>query len=164
MSACAVYRHFDAADRLLYVGMTNNPKRRLAEHKCRAVWGDQIARVEVVWMRTAEEAAAAEVDAIRTERPMFNGGTARPYIATGDALRDWMRSVGMTQGDLAAHFGISQATLSKIVTGKARIPLRMAVMIEDMSDGAVPCRYWLFGASAEPTAAVGRVLNREQAA
>jgi predicted XRE-type DNA-binding protein len=75
---------------------------------------------------------------------------------TGDAMLDWLRSAGITQGDLAAHFGISQATLSKIMSGKARIPLRMAVMIEDMSDGDVPCRYWLFGASAEPSAACGK--------
>jgi predicted GIY-YIG superfamily endonuclease len=164
MTAHAIYRQFDATDRLLYVGMTNNPKRRLAEHKCRAVWGDQIARVEVVWMHTAEEAAIAEAEAIRTERPMFNGGTARPHMATGDAMRDWMRSAGLTQYDLAAHFGVGQATFSKLLNGKARIPLRVAVMIEDMSEGAVPCRYWLFGANTEPTASTGpRPIERAAA-
>ena len=164
----ALYRQFDAADRLLYIGITNNPKRRLWEHKCRAVWAEQIARVDVVWLRSREEAAQAEREAIAAEAPIFNGGAMQAQGPTGDALRDWMTSTGMTQSDIAEAYGISQATLSKMMTGKARTSLRFAVWIEDLSEGAVPVRYWMFGATAEVTASTGvtplRVVADEAAA
>lgn len=156
---CALYRHFDADGQLLYVGITNNPKRRLAEHKTRSVWAEQIGRVEVKWMRTREDALSEERVAIMIDKPLFNGGDRAPAKETGDVLRDWMNRTGETQESLAEVTGISRSTISQMINGKRRAPLRFAVIVEDMSEGEVPCRYWMFGATAEAHGSEGRVLR-----
>lgn len=150
-----LYRHFDADGLLLYVGITNNPTRRLAEHKCRAIWRNEIDRVDVKWIGDRADALEAEAKAIREERPIFNGGASKDYTPTGDALRDWMGSVGMTQTELAAAYGVTGATLSQMISGKRRATLRFAAFVEDKSEGLVPMRYWLFGATAEHHGATG---------
>lgn len=78
----AVYRFYDADDRLLYVGITANTKVRWAWHKGNAAWWPDQRRVEVVWRETREQAAAEEHLAIRTERPAWNRSLA---VAPGRA-------------------------------------------------------------------------------
>lgn len=142
----ALYRHFDADGVLLYVGITGNPKRRLYEHKCRSRWAEQIDRVTVKWMPDLATARDAERIAIAKEGPLFNGGTDEPFTPTGDALRDWMAASGINQQMLADALGMSKFAVSRIMTGKAKeTPVSFAVAIEDMSEGAVPVRYWLGG-------------------
>lgn len=155
---CAVYRHLDADGDLLYVGVTNNPKRRIAEHKCRAVWADQFETVAVKWYKTRDEAIAVEAATIAEEGPTFNGGL-RTYEKTGDAFTDWMAASGENQTTISEAHGISQATLSRMVTGKSRVPLLFAANIETYSKGAVPMRYWVKGATAAPSKSQGRVLR-----
>ena len=68
----AVYRHFGADGRLLYVGCTGNPVQRTALHASQTPWFRQIVRIEIEWFETGAEAIAAELEAIRTENPPFN--------------------------------------------------------------------------------------------
>lgn len=151
MTRTALYRHYDADGQLLYVGITNDPKRRLYEHKCRAIWSDQIANVTVKWMPSRPDAEEAERQAIATESPVFNGGE-RVYQETGDAFKDWMALEGLSQEDIAAKFEISRTTISEILNGKRKASLRFAVFIEDISNGAVPVRYWMFGKTLQKRA------------
>lgn len=147
---CAVYRHFDADGQLLYVGISQDPRSRLYQHKSRSRWFDQIANVAVKWMPNREDAAEAEAKAIREERPLFNGGEVRRGEPnTGDPLRDWMAETNTSQTDIALAYGVHKTSVSQILKGNRRASLRFAVFIEDMSEGAVPARYWLFGATAE---------------
>lgn len=157
----ALYRHFDADGQLLYVGVSNNPPRRLWEHKRRAPWADQIANVSVKWMASREDALDAERAAIRNESPLFNRGMYAPgvYEPVGDAMRDWMGSTGISQYEIADAYGMSQATLSKMLAGKVRISMRFAAFIEDWSEGVVPMRYWLFGVTAEHHGSSGAMLG-----
>lgn len=154
----AVYRHFDADGHLLYVGVTNDPKRRLAEHKCRSVWADQIADISVKWVYSREDALAIEAEAIATEAPIFNGGQVSDPMPTGDAMRDWMAASRVSQQDIATAYGVSGATISHMISGKRRVSLKFAVFIEDITEGAVPCRYWMFGATAEAHGSAGDVV------
>lgn len=68
----ALYRHYDAAGTLLYIGISLKPIRRLETHGHHSSWAASIARIEVEWLGTQEAAAAAEVMAIRNERPAHN--------------------------------------------------------------------------------------------
>ena len=156
----AIYRHFDADGQLLYVGITDNPKRRLSEHMCRAIWRDEIDRIEVKWIGSREDALAAEAKAIREEQPVFNGGDPKSFVPAGDPLRDWMGSQGITQTALANEYGIANASMSQMISGKRRAPLRFAAFIEDKSDGLVPMRYWLFGATDELSGSVSGEVVR----
>lgn len=67
-----LYRHFDAAGVLLYVGVSINALTRLAAHKQHAHWFWRIAKVEVTNWKTREASLQAEKKAIQTERPLFN--------------------------------------------------------------------------------------------
>lgn len=68
----AVYRFFDEADRLLYVGMTGNIRLRWAGHAADKPWWPDVARQTTTWFDTRAEAAAAEAEAIKSEGPAYN--------------------------------------------------------------------------------------------
>src|SRR5690606_6831850 len=68
----ALYRHFDAEGRLLYVGISLNAFSRLMQHRRDSVWFRQIASVTIEWFPTRGKAVDAEVQAIRNERPLHN--------------------------------------------------------------------------------------------
>jgi len=87
----ALYRHFDAADTLLYVGISLSAVQRLSQHSDKP-WFNAIARVEVQWLETREEALLAEAEAIATEKPVWNiqgntGAQPRKVKYTGPVLR-----------------------------------------------------------------------------
>lgn len=68
----AVYRHYDDAGTLLYIGMTNNPDQRFILHAYTSLWHPFSTRCDVEWFDTRVEATDAERDAIAGERPLFN--------------------------------------------------------------------------------------------
>ena len=68
----AVYRWYDARDRLLYVGITDEPKRRWQRHaKLSAWWPDAVRRV-MVWYDDRPTAELEEKRAIAEESPVHN--------------------------------------------------------------------------------------------
>jgi hypothetical protein len=79
MTRTALYRHFDAAGQLLYVGISKSAIARLAQHSDKP-WLDDLATMKVEYFPTRGEAEAAEIAAIRTERPMHNRtfGSSKP--------------------------------------------------------------------------------------
>lgn len=68
----ALYRHFDDGGQLLYVGISLNAIGRLVQHRQSSHWANQIAKMTVEYYPTRTEALAAEVKAIREERPLHN--------------------------------------------------------------------------------------------
>jgi predicted GIY-YIG superfamily endonuclease len=68
----ALYRFFDAADVLLYVGITSHLPGRMSQHEGEKPWWDEVKRVSVERFATREEVADAEIAAIRTEGPKYN--------------------------------------------------------------------------------------------
>lgn len=67
-----VYRLYDEAGMLLYVGATGHWPRRMNQHRSMALWGKQIARGEVETFRTREQAAQHEARLIRELHPAHN--------------------------------------------------------------------------------------------
>ena len=73
-----LYRHYDADDRLLYVGISYSAALRTFRHAQAArysdlsFWFDQIVTIKIERFRTRREALAAEVRAIREEGPVYN--------------------------------------------------------------------------------------------
>lgn len=82
----ALYRHFDGAGVLLYVGISNRPIRRLDQHGERSSWADCIARVEIEWHQSRDDALAAETEAIRKEGPVWNVRKRGPKV-NGNCIR-----------------------------------------------------------------------------
>ena len=71
-SKTQLYRHYDAEDRLLYVGISLSTVSRLAQHKDSAKWFGALAKVTVQLFDTREAALEAEAHAIAVEDPIFN--------------------------------------------------------------------------------------------
>lgn len=67
----ALYRYLDADGNPLYIGITGNLKERRTAH-AQSRWALEAAAFTVEWFPTAQEAAAVETTAIRTERPQYN--------------------------------------------------------------------------------------------
>lgn len=75
----ALYRFYDADERLLYVGITNDPWRRWRQHVQEKAWYPQVKHQAVTWYDSRITAEMAERVAIRHERPCFNiAGAVRP--------------------------------------------------------------------------------------
>ncbi|MDR6867515.1 putative GIY-YIG superfamily endonuclease [Microbacterium resistens] len=70
----AVYRLFSSADVLLYVGATKNVRTRMYQHRADRPWWGEVDETltTLKWFETVEDAAQAEFDAIRRERPVHN--------------------------------------------------------------------------------------------
>lgn len=67
-----LYRLYNSTDVLLYVGIGGNPGRRWQQHRGAKHWWGDVTRVTLEHHPTREEALAAELDAIRAERPLHN--------------------------------------------------------------------------------------------
>ena len=75
----ALYRFYDADERLLYVGITNDPWRRWRQHVLEKSWYPQVKHQAVTWYDNRTAAEVAEYVAIRCEYPRFNiAGAVRP--------------------------------------------------------------------------------------
>ena len=66
-----LYRQFDAAGRLLYIGETDNFLARLVDHLRTAPWGDEIHTIELEPMSKVG-AKELEPKTIASERPLYN--------------------------------------------------------------------------------------------
>jgi hypothetical protein len=70
---CALYRHFDDQDVLLYVGITESlGDRTNSGHARTSDWVQFAVRAEAEWLDSRDLASSAERDAVRDERPVFN--------------------------------------------------------------------------------------------
>jgi predicted GIY-YIG superfamily endonuclease len=67
----AVYRMFDTAGTLLYVGLTAQPGRRIDQH-CEKRWFPQVTTISVEWHPHLAAARLAEKEAIEWEWPRHN--------------------------------------------------------------------------------------------
>lgn len=67
-----LYRHYDEDGKLLYVGITDQPARRLTEHERNAPWRGKIASVITQRFNSQQEAVVAERIAIHDENPIWN--------------------------------------------------------------------------------------------
>lgn len=67
-----LYRHFNAAGALLYVGVTFNPLRRDRDHASFSKWYNLVASTTLEVHPSREAGADAEENAIAKERPLFN--------------------------------------------------------------------------------------------
>tara|TARA_R110000868_G_scaffold94316_2_gene260280 strand:+ start:2477 stop:2971 length:495 start_codon:yes stop_codon:yes gene_type:complete len=145
MNRCALYRHFDADGALLYVGITNNPQRRLAQHVAGSDWMELIATTETQWFGDRGEALTAEAKAIQSERPKFNKtytpAADRKHADLGDRIRQLRLSWGMSQCAYSLRFNFNQTQLSNWEIGIRRPTIEAAI---EMCDAHNVSMDWIF--------------------
>jgi predicted GIY-YIG superfamily endonuclease len=135
----ALYRLYSDAGQLLYVGISSDPDVRFRKHSYWQIWWHHVARAEIEWLWTREAASAAEDEAIKFERPLYNstyhlGGEwrTRPtawYDATSDiadltvrlqaAIRDGQIKAGekLLARQLGPQFGYSSSIADSAMSG-----------------------------------------------
>lgn len=69
---CALYRHYDAAGILLYVGITDYLSARGKAHAKESTWVQFADTCTAKWYPSRDDALVAERAAIEVERPIFN--------------------------------------------------------------------------------------------
>jgi predicted GIY-YIG superfamily endonuclease len=67
-----LYRFYDTRGHLVYVGITNHLGRRLTQHNTTKPWWTDVTRITVEHFTERDTAEAAEIAAIRRERPERN--------------------------------------------------------------------------------------------
>ena len=66
-----VYQHFDKRGVLLYVGISNDPKRRLREHRDKR-WFKLIYKIKQNEFKSRKLALAEEERLIKNRKPIYN--------------------------------------------------------------------------------------------
>lgn len=77
-----LYRLYDSAGVLLYVGISTNVERRLAEHRMLKHWYRSVARVKTDEYESRWRAALAELSAGRGRHGIIPGGIGKGLAAS----------------------------------------------------------------------------------
>ena len=105
----ALYRLFDAADQLLYIGITYKPEARWKAHAATKSWWPNVARKSMEWHDTRPLAEAAEVAAIKAELPVHNVDDSpiapRPRTLDPDEMTASELKVNLTAASKRANAG-----------------------------------------------------------
>ena len=83
-----VYRLYDAAGELLYVGSTSNVRRRVQEHRRNQPWGHLIASSAFGGPLPQQDAWRLEDKTIREQRPRYNQRRPPHVEPTIEEMRD----------------------------------------------------------------------------
>ena len=104
-----LYRFYDQAGTLLYVGISLNTLVRATQHRLSKPWWKSIARIEITDLghMNREAAEAIERDVIVAERPLHN------VVHTERAKRQFFPA-----DRLAAHLGMTRPELSRAYAEK----------------------------------------------
>lgn len=142
-----LYRHFDAAGELLYVGISISVMNRTAQHRSQSHWFDQIASISVEHFDTRREAEIAEAIAIREERPRHNQHIPKiPAIMSPHpglmTLQQYFVKSRESQAAFAARLGRSVAYVSLLANGRRQPSKETAEMIAALTRGAVHVDHW----------------------
>lgn len=73
-----LYRHYNAADELLYVGISLASVARLMQHKRSSSWFGRVTKITIEHYPTRTAALKAEQAAIKSEKPKHNISHAGP--------------------------------------------------------------------------------------
>ncbi len=140
----AVYRHIDADGRTLYIGCSVDPLSRTAWHISASSWARQIDMIKIEWFATRKEAFAHEARLLREERPPFNNieRVKRDRFPKPERLAQYLKDKGMSQAQGALWFGVSHSYINALLTGERAPSGKVAVHIQERTDGAVPVSSW----------------------
>lgn len=127
-----LYRHFDANDTLLYVGVSLSTINRLGQHKDHSHWFDSIAKVTIENFDSREASLEAETQAILKEKPAHNIAKTKPKLqsisanygleaaqkAAGQIVRQVTFRPMYAIPDVAQCLGVSNSYVRKLIASK----------------------------------------------
>lgn len=143
-----VYRAFDEAGQLLYVGCTMRPKKRWAEHNHDGVWAHLARSFRMAGPYNYKTARAIERNALATENPRFGctpsvskpkrrstPGTVWVELIDRGILAICMERSDLTVRSLAEQCGSTRAAIGHLRSGMRKsCRLELAEKIESALD------------------------------
>jgi predicted GIY-YIG superfamily endonuclease len=166
----AVYRHYNAAGDLLYIGSSYDPAKRIGGHRCdpRSWWSREIDTIKVQWFDTIREARNAEKRAIEAEQPPYNklhnpgnAGPREKQIA-GPLLAAWLSERGETAASFAKRTGVFPTSLRRIIACEVCPNAITKRRIQEGTSGEIPADVWGRGGEI-PWYVRGAVRERAEA-
>lgn len=118
----ALYRVYDEAGTLLYIGISHQPDVRFEQHAKLKEWWPRVARREVQWFDDRPTAAKAEESAVRTEDPEFNS------IFSPRVDRRTIRDTVADDGIREVSLSLARPNLTSIVCSVAHTDQRVALL------------------------------------
>lgn len=105
----ALYRLYDVAGHLLYIGISKDPEARFKQHVQNQNWWHLVARKDIAWLASREAALNAESEAVREEKPRFDathrfgsGWRKHPQRTKYDDSGDVAALKAALEGDIAS--------------------------------------------------------------
>lgn len=95
-----LYRCYDNADRLVYVGVTHDAHARLRSHSYRSWWAADVEYVELEEIQGKAAALAAEKAAVHTEYPRWNIQHRRGHLdgMSREGIADYLYALSRASG------------------------------------------------------------------
>ncbi len=143
----AVYRMFNAAGDLLYIGQSNQPHARVGQLSWSHEWISEVCSMKVEWLPTRADALAAEARAIKAELPRYNvthnpAPTApRKKQIAGPILREWLERTGISMAEFDVMIKAPRGYTRKLVECEVA-PSKKAFKIEEATGGEIPHLVW----------------------
>ncbi len=133
----AVYRMWDHAGRLLYIGMSGRAGRRFDQHAEKR-WFPLVSTITLEWYATHAQARLAELRAIADEKPRYNiaGSPIAKRAQRGEAVKPDLPESPQTiiLADVLRIFGESSGMHWRVIAEQlaARFPHRYRGMTPDV--------------------------------
>jgi predicted GIY-YIG superfamily endonuclease len=142
----AVYRHYDAAGCLLYVGMSADPMSRSKAHRSASGWFTEVRRIEIDWFESKSAAIAAEREMTARLQPLHLPSSPNRK-RTGDAPQTALARYIASQPkrpmvSWAFRFGVSRPMVYDLMNGNRYPSPAVAQRIAEQTGGAVPVTSW----------------------
>ncbi|MFD5542198.1 GIY-YIG nuclease family protein [Streptomyces sp. NPDC127079] len=130
----AVYRLYDEAERLLYVGVASDPRVRFKQHeRDKARWPRVTARA-IEWFDSRDEALKVEARVITRELPLHNeAGVQWPHHRLGEAPAPAI-STTTFQSDPPGWFDHVAERHQSLVVTRNKVPLVVIVPYFDRGE------------------------------
>lgn len=140
MARTALYRHFDAEGRLLYVGISDCLSARDKQHAATAKWHGDVVRTEAEWLNSRDDAVLAEARAITREKPTHNVH----WIADGDkaAVRQIVGELGAEV--ICRKLGVTRHSVRFAVSAGSFSANWFAGLLELCIEAGVDCPMHIF--------------------
>lgn len=114
----ALYRLYDADDKLLYLGISWNPDARLEDHAKDKHWIHLVTRRTIEWYPTRPTALAAEAAATAVEKPLHDSSWRKTRAGDNPQWRD-PEGRKRVESELAAEIEQGRHWLGKVLMSGA---------------------------------------------
>ena len=69
---CCVYSIYNQYGDLIYIGISVNPKSRLANHLGEKFWSEEVSEIKIKWFESVRDARDEEERLIKEKKPKYN--------------------------------------------------------------------------------------------